>query len=93
MLTQREVAEMKVLSERLLNGSVSREDWSNLAALTLVSQGPATVLAIAAQGLDEFIRISKPVYDGHAFQYDDYRRMYDRVCAVAARQHGPARVH
>jgi hypothetical protein len=50
------------------------------------------VVAIAAQGLDAFIRVSKPVYAGHAFQHDDYRRMYARICA-AAQRHQKDRVH
>jgi len=85
VLTKREIAEMKTITERVLSGSVTREDWSNLAALTLVHQGDETVVAIASQGLDEFIRISQPVYEGHAFQHDDYRRMYARICAAAKR--------
>jgi hypothetical protein len=85
MLTKRELVEMRDLVTRVQRGSVTREDWSNLAALTLVWQGDAIVAAIAAQGLDEFIRVSQSVYEGHAFQHDDYRRMYARVCDAAAR--------
>jgi hypothetical protein len=85
VLTTREIAEMKTLTERVSKGSVSREDWSNLAALALIHMGEATVTAIAAQGLDAFILVSQPIYEGHAFQHDDFRRMYDRICAVAAR--------
>jgi hypothetical protein len=92
MLTKREIAEMKTLTERALKGSVSREDWSNLAALALMHMGEATVTSIAAQGLDEFITVSQPVYEGHAFQHDDYRRMYDRIC-IAARQYQKAILH
>lgn len=92
MLTKREIAEMKSLTDRVLNGSVTRDDWANLAALTIVYQGDETVVAIAAQGLDAFIRVSKPVYAGHAFQHDDYRRMYARICA-AAQRHQKDRVH
>ena len=87
MLTRRELHEMRALVERVAKGSVSREDWSNLAALTLVYQGDATVAAIAAQSLDEFIRVSQPIYEGHAFQHDDFCRIYQRVCDAARRYH------
>jgi hypothetical protein len=85
MLTRSELHEMKALTERVVAGSVSREDWANLAALTLVFQGDETVAAIAAEGLDRFIEVSTPIYEGHAFRYDDYRHIYDRVCEAAAR--------
>lgn len=85
MLSRRDVQEMRTLVGRLQAGSVSREDWSNLAALSLIYQGDETIIAIAAQGLDAFIAISEPEYSGHGFQHDDYRRIYDRVCAAAAR--------
>lgn len=92
MLTKRELREMRELVTRVTKGSVSREDWSNLAALTLVWQGDAVIMAIAAQGLDTFIQTCQPVYEGHRFQYDDYQRMYARVCAAADRYHHD-RVH
>ena len=85
MLSKHDLAEMKALVERIQQGSITREDWSNLAALTLVYQGDETVMAVAAQGLDTFIRTAQPVYEGHAFQHADYRRIYDRICAAAAR--------
>jgi hypothetical protein len=85
MLTQRELREMRELVARVQAGSCTREDWSNLAALTLVWQGDQTVAAIAAQGLDTFIATSEPVYEGHAFRFDDYQRIYARVCEAATR--------
>ena len=69
MLTKAELREMQGLTTRIQKGSVTREDWSTLAALMVVYLGDAVVTAIAAQGLDEFIRVSQPVYEGHAFQY------------------------
>jgi hypothetical protein len=85
MLTRQELTEMKDLTERVIRGSVTRDDWANLAALTVIYQGDETIVAIAAQGLDTFIALSQPIYEGHAFQHEDYRRIYDRICAAAAR--------
>lgn len=84
MMSPRDLSEMKALVQRVVAGSVSREDWSDLAALTLIWHGDETIVAIAAQGLDAFIKVSKPIYDDHGFRHEDYRRMYDRVCAAAA---------
>jgi hypothetical protein len=85
MLSKRDIQEMKAIAGRIQRGSVTREDWSTFAALTLIWTGDETVVTIAARGLDEFIRVSTPIYEGHAFQHDDYRRMYDRICAAATR--------
>jgi hypothetical protein len=85
MLSQQEVREMQALVTRVQQGSGSRADWSTLAALTLIWQGDATTTAIAAEGFDAFVDRCRPVYHGHAFQFEDYRRMYDRICAAAAR--------
>lgn len=92
MLSPRDVQEMRALTERVAKGSVSREDWANLAALAVLYQGDETAVAIAAQGLDTFIAVSAPVYEGHGFQHDDYCRMFDRICAAAAR-YARDRVH
>jgi len=83
MLSPRELAEAKVLFERVQRGSVTREDWSNLAALTLLASGDEVIGAIAAQSFDQFLAISQPIYDGHAFRPEDYRRIYDRICAAS----------
>lgn len=83
MLTPHDIAEMRALVERVSVGSVSREDWAALAALTVIAQGDATVAAIAARGLDAFIAVSRPIFEGHAFHPDDFRRMYARICAAA----------
>jgi hypothetical protein len=85
MLTRHELAELRDVVTRIHHGSVAREDWSTLAALTLVCQGDAIVTAIAAQGLETFRRIVAPVYEGHAFRDADYQRMFARICAAAAR--------
>jgi hypothetical protein len=85
MVTKAELREMRELTARIAKGSVSREDWSNLAALMILHQGDVVVAAIAAQDLNEFIRVSQPIYEGHAFQFDDFRRIYDRVCTAARR--------
>lgn len=77
---------MRTLSMRLQEGSVSREDWSNLAALALIYQGDAVLLEIAAGGLDAFIATAEPLYRGHAFHYTDYQRIFERVCEATARQ-------
>lgn len=85
MLTKHELREMRMLSHRLQSGSVSREDWSNLAALALVYQGDAVLIEIAAGGLDAFIATAEPLYRGHAFEYRDYQRIFERVCEAAGR--------
>jgi hypothetical protein len=82
-LSQQDIAEMRALVTRIERGSVSREDWSSLAAFTIIAQGPEVVALIAARGLDEFIRVSRPVYEGHAFHFSDFRRIYDRICRAA----------
>jgi len=92
MLSLHDLREMKTLTERVVKGSVTREDWSNLAALTLIWQGDETVANIASQGFDAFVSVAAPVYIGHAFQRDDYQRMYDRICVAAAKYHKD-RVH
>jgi hypothetical protein len=76
---------MRALVGRVQAGSVSREDWSNLAALTLVWQGDPVILAIAGGGFDTFVATSAPLYAGHGFHHDDYRRMYTRICDAATR--------
>jgi hypothetical protein len=75
---------MRVLKDRLLQGSVSREDWSTLAALDLLRHGDAFAAEVAAKGLDEFIRIARPIYAGHAFKFNDFKRIYARICRAAA---------
>ena len=76
---------MRALVTRISKGSVSREDWSNLAALTLIWQGDLVVTQMAADGFDNFVRVCQPIYDGHEFRPDDYARIYHRVCAAAQR--------
>jgi len=80
-LSPRDLAEARALFDRVQHGSVAREDWANLAAIILIAQGDLLCSAIAADGLDAFIQVSAAVYEGHAFHHDDYRRIYDRVCA------------
>jgi hypothetical protein len=87
VLTKSQLREMRELVARVQQGSVSRDDWSNLAALTLIYQGDTTVAAIAAGGFDEFLRTSKPIYHNHGFKHSDYRRIYKRVCEAAERYH------
>jgi len=93
MLTRSELAEMKDLVGRVSRGVASREDWSNLAALTLVWQGDAIVAAMAEGGYEMFVRVCRPQHDCHAFGDDDYQRMYTRVCAAAARYQRDLVVH
>lgn len=76
-----EERELRALVERVAGGSTDRRDWSTLAALLLIGQGNDACRAIAAEGLDTFIHRSEPIYVGHAFQFDDYARIYDRICA------------
>lgn len=84
MLTQPQLHEATRLRDRLLAGSVSREDWSNLAALLLMVNGDLCI-EIAADSLDAFVARAQPIYYKHAFRYDDYRRIYERVCETAQR--------
>jgi hypothetical protein len=85
MLTRSELAEMRGLVTRVQKGVGSREDWSNLAALTLIWQGDPTVLAILADGYETFVRTCQHVYDAHAFRDEDYRHIYRRLSAAATR--------
>lgn len=82
-LTPADVEEMRVLADRLQAGSVSRDDWSTLAALALLSNGDAFAAEVAAKGLDEFIRIASPIFEGHAFNFNDFKRIYARICRAA----------
>jgi hypothetical protein len=93
MLSRQDVVEMRVLVTRVQAGSGSREDWSNLAALTLIWQGDAVITAIAAGGYDTFLSTIEPVYACHGFHTDDYLRIYARVCAAADRAARAPRVH
>jgi len=83
-LTRRDAEEMAALVQRLLHGSVTREDWSNLLALTFLTQSEEALAAISAQGLDAFIVVAQPVCEGHAFHFDDFRRIYERICRAAS---------
>lgn len=85
MLSKRDLKEMQALVTRAQKGSATREDWSKLAALTLVFQGDATVMAIAHGGYEEFKRVSAPIYELRNFHEDDYQYIYTRICAAAAR--------
>jgi hypothetical protein len=59
---------------------VSRERWSIAASEALIrSVGSEALIAIAVAGFDEFLRVSRPIYEGHAFQFIDYQRMYARI--------------
>lgn len=92
MLTTRELAEMRQLVARAQHGTASREDWSNLAALSLLSQDGEVLINMAAGGYEMFRRVCRPQYACHGFQDIDYRRIYARVC-VAAAKHSQAIVH
>jgi len=84
-LTEAEVDEFCVLSDRIKHGSIHPTDWANLEALILMAKGPAIVQAIAAGGFDRFVAVAKPELIGHAFRYVDFQRMYRRICTKAAR--------
>ena len=90
MIDDRDRHEFGQLVDRLEHGSVARDDWANLAALALLAQPDVVLVAIAADGFDAFVRIATPIYRGHAFQYADYRRIFDRVCDAAAHAHTPS---
>lgn len=63
---------------------LDRRTWSIAAAEAYIRSVPREALAATAtHGLDEFIRVSRPVYSGHGFLYDDYKRMYERICYAA----------
>lgn len=65
---------------------MDRERWSIACAETLIQTvGNAGVLEIAARGRFEFMRVAMPIYEGHAFKYDDYSRMFDRIAETAQR--------
>ena len=67
---------------------VDRERWSIAASEALIkSQEPRVLKAISAGGLDKFISIARKEYDGHAFKYEDYKRMFERICQAAAGLH------
>lgn len=76
---------MRVLVTRVQEGPGSREDWADLAALTLIWQGDPTTLAIEAGGFAAFMAACAPVYERHAFETLDYQRIYGRVCLAATR--------
>lgn len=71
--------------------AVDRKRWSIAASEALIqSQTREVLVAIAARGLDEFIRVSRPIYAGHAFRFEDFKRMYERICR-ASRRRAPQR--
>lgn len=92
-LTKKEVREFCAIVERVQRGSVMREDWSNMSALTLMAQSHEVIVMITAYGLDEFIKRSRDILDGHAYHYDDFRRIYDRVRMKADAQLAAAPAH
>lgn len=83
-LTRRDEAEVARLKARILGGSVTREDWSNLAALNMLMQPDEAVFAIAAQGFDKFLSIAGPLYEGHGFHFHDFCHIYTRICRAVA---------
>ena len=85
MLTRDELREMRELAQRVKDGSTSHEVWADLAALSLIYEGDALITAIAAEGFDTFRTRTGPIWQGHAFRYKDFKRIYRRVCAAAQR--------
>jgi hypothetical protein len=85
MLTKHELREMRELVTRIQKGSVSKDDWAQLAALTLVWQGDTVVTAIAAEGYKRFVETVAPIYERHEFEPDDYQNIYARICIAADR--------
>jgi hypothetical protein len=74
--------------------AVDRERWSIAASEALIrSQTPEVLAAIAAGGLDKFMAIAKPIYAGHAFKFEDFKRMYQRICRASSRQAADPRRH
>lgn len=74
------------LTERSNLDHASREEWSIAASEALIhSQKSEVIIAIAQRGLMEFVRVSKPIYEGHGFRFEDYRRMFERIQWASAR--------
>jgi hypothetical protein len=64
--------------------AIDRERWSIAASEALIkSNTPDVLAAIAAGGLDKFVSISRPIYAGHAFRFEDFKRMYERICRAS----------
>lgn len=63
---------------------VSRKRWSVAAAKAFVDSQPLEVLAaVEMRGFDEFLRVSRPIYHGHAFHHEDFKRIYELICRGA----------
>lgn len=74
--------------------AVDRKRWSIAASEALIkSQTPEALAAIAAGGLDKFVSVSRPIYEGHAFKFEDFKRMYQRICSASRRLATDARRH
>jgi len=88
LLTPADLAEARVRFDRLRAGSVSRVDWRELCAITLLAEGDVVCGTIVANGLDHFLRVAKDQYDGHAFRRDDLAAIYDRLRTAICRPAG-----
>lgn len=67
--------------------AVDRERWSKAAAYAFIkSQSSEVIIAVATRGLDEYIRIARPIYEGHAFRHEDYVRMFGFIVRDAEKR-------
>ena len=63
---------------------ISREQFRVAAAEALIATLSADALVnVIAHGFDEYVRIARPIYDGHAFHTEDYAEMFHRLVARA----------
>lgn len=59
---------------------LSRKQWSKMAASTLISLlGQDGSKALVARGFNHFVADAKRAYHGHAFRFEDFKRMFDLV--------------
>lgn len=70
---------------------LSREQWSKMCASSLITiLGREGAKALVAGGFHHFLGAAKRAYHGHAFKFDDYRRIFDLVRLAAE---GKANAH
>jgi hypothetical protein len=59
---------------------VDRHRWSIACAYMFIKKMPAeAIIACASGGFDKFLAIARPVYEGHAFKYEDFQRIYKYI--------------
>lgn len=64
--------------------AVSRHQWARAAANVFALAAPSELLIeMAAEGFDKFLLHARTAYQGHAFQFNDFRYMFEIIQQAA----------